>query len=344
MAAHAPRDRGVVRCGATTAIGSLPHRDLDAAIVCALEATSIPAIPTLPRRSPAENPIAQSLIGIDGVTVGQYGAISVDASRVDVRHPVDTDLQTPALSAVRAFFAAAPDDLPAVKWQLIGPVTLGMALIRAGVPEADAFDVSVHAVRSHAAFLLDAVAARFPSATQIVFIDEPDLALLDDALFPLAPDHAYDLMSAALAAVEQRSLAGLFCTGGEASSEPDWAGLFAAGSDIVCLPVRPSVLDAARHLQEFLERDGVVAWGVVALDGPIATMAERPWRQLQSLWNELSARGCDPALLRRQAMVTPSTGLGTFTPSVARRVLDIVAEVGGRVREQAAASGLMIGS
>jgi len=79
--------------GSTVGIGSLPHRDLEPAIEFALGATVIPTIPTLPKRSPAEGMVVQSVLGIEGITVGQYGAISVDASRIDPLHPVTTDLQ-----------------------------------------------------------------------------------------------------------------------------------------------------------------------------------------------------------------------------------------------------------
>ena len=44
----------VVEPGSTTGIGSLPHRNAKHAAEFSLDAYDIPAIPTLPRRSPAE--------------------------------------------------------------------------------------------------------------------------------------------------------------------------------------------------------------------------------------------------------------------------------------------------
>ena len=46
--------------GSTVGIGSLPHRDLESAIEFALDATVIPTIPTLPKRSPAEGMVVQA--------------------------------------------------------------------------------------------------------------------------------------------------------------------------------------------------------------------------------------------------------------------------------------------
>ena len=65
----------------------------------------VPAIPSLPRRSPAEGMIAQALVGISGVTLGQYGSIAVDADRLDPAAPVATDVGHDAYGGLRAFLA-----------------------------------------------------------------------------------------------------------------------------------------------------------------------------------------------------------------------------------------------
>ncbi len=333
--------------GATVGIGSLPHRDLDAGVRFALDATSIPTVPSLPRRSPAEGIIVQAMLGIVGVTVGQYGAISVDLNSIDPLADVSTDLQHDAFAGFRRFLELAaarhidPHGAPidAIKWQLVGPVTLGMALLRAGVSVHEAFDVSVRAVRAHVQHLLDAVELALPGCRQIVFIDEPDMVDLTDASFPIAPDTAIDLVSGALAAIESRGLSGLHVCG-----DADWSSLISAGPQILSIPVDTSIVEAAGYLQQFLARGGVVAWGAVHTDGPISTTAERPWRQLTQLWCQLVERGCDQVLLRTQCLVTPECGLGMHTPSVAERVHRVTGEVSRRVRDQATASRFVLGA
>ena len=70
--------------GIATGVGSLPHRDARAAAEFALVTTpDLPAIPSLPKRSPADSMIAQAVVGIRGISVGQYGSIVVDVPRVD---------------------------------------------------------------------------------------------------------------------------------------------------------------------------------------------------------------------------------------------------------------------
>ncbi|MCU1361469.1 MAG: hypothetical protein JWN99_2758 [Ilumatobacteraceae bacterium] len=325
--------------GSTVGIGSLPHRDLESALEFALDATTIPTIPTLPKRSPAEGMVVQAVLGIRGITVGQYGAISVDVSRMDPAAPVITDLTHDAFGAFRAFLGAAAGRLEIVKWQMVGPVTLGMALLRAGVPEDMAFEVSVRAVRAHLQHLLDAVDQAIPGCTQVVFIDEPDMADVTDASFPLAPDTAIDLVSGALAAIETRAVSGLHVCG-----DADWASLISAGPQILSIPVRESVLASAGYLQQFLARGGLIAWGAVLTDGPIATTVERPWRRLTELWCQLVERGCDPVMLRQQCLISPECGLGVHTPSVVERVHRIASELGRRVRDQATASRFVLGA
>ena len=328
--------------GATVGIGSLPHRDLSAGIDFSLGATSIPTIPTLPKRSPAEGMIVQAVLGIGGITVGQYGAVSVDLARIDPVHDVVTDLQHDAFSAFRGFLSAAsslPQPIDTVKWQLVGPVTLGLALLRAGVPVHDAFEVAVRAVRAHLLSLLDSVDVALPGCAQIVFIDEPDMALLNDASFPIAPETAIDLVSGALAAIETRAMSGLHVCG-----EADWASLIATGPQILSVPARPSIVQSAGYLQQFLARGGVVAWGAVHTDGPISTTVERPWRQLSELWCQLVERGCDHLMLRQQCMVTPECGLGSHSPAVADRVFRVAGELSRRVHDQATASRFVLGA
>lgn len=330
---------GDLRNGMTSGIGSLPHRDGENAARFVLDTMGLPAIPTLPRRSPAEGMIAQAVVGLEGITLGQYGAIAVDVNRIDPVNPVTTDLSHDAFGGFRSFLAVAPPRVRRVKWQFVGPVTLGMTLVRAGVPEHLAFDVAVRAVRSHVQHLLDEVDAALPGVAQVVFIDEPLIGELTDPGFALAPDTAIDLISGALAAIETRAVSGLHCC-----ADADLASLLATGPQVLAIPVSSSIVHSAGYLHQFLGRGGVVAWGAVPTDGPIPTTAERPWRRLNELWCQLMQRGCDAVQLRQQSLITPECGLGLHSQQVAERVHRLVAEVGRRVHDQATAARMVLGA
>jgi hypothetical protein len=317
-----------LRPGITTGVGSLPHRSAAAASRFALTEYDLPAIPSLPRRCPAEGMIAQAVVGINGVTAGQYGSIAVDTRTVDPEAPVLTDVDTDSFCGLRRFLGdavAAGLDSP-VKWQFVGPVTLGVALTRAGLADDVAFAVAGRAVRSHVLSLSATVAAALPRCPQIVVIDEPSFAELSQPGFPVDPDTAIDLLSGAMASVAGVATVGVHCCG-----DVDVASLLAAGPDVLSIPARPTLVGAAGYLGRFLDRGGRVAWGVVATDGPVFVSPDRHWRELGELWAAIEQRGVDGATLRRRSLVTAHCGLGLHTPAVAERVYRAVREIGRRV-------------
>lgn len=326
--------------GTATGVGSLPHRDAEAAAAFSLRYTpELPAIPSLPRRSPAEGMIAQAVVGIRGVGLGPYGSFTVDLDRIDPLAPVATDIGHDAFGGFRAFLALAAGRTAPVKWQLTGPVTLGLALMRAGVPASTAFDVAVRAVRSRVQALHAEVASALPAAPQVVVVDEPSIGEMMSPSFPLPPDVTIDIISGALAAVENYALAGVHCC-----ADADWASVLASGPSVLSLPMSPSLADVAGYLSGFLERGGIIAWGVIPTDGPLSRSCDRPWRKLSALWCQLVQRGCDAARLRQQSLITPLCGLGMHAEQVAAGVFEQVGIVAYRVRTQALATRLNLGA
>ena len=328
-------------CGKTTGIGSLPHRSTKAAAAFALTASSIPAIPTLPRRSPAEAMICQALVGVHGFDVGPYGTLAVNLAAVDPDAGIKSDLGDEAFRGTAAFLrrAKALGYRGEVKWHFVGPVTLGIALVRAGVPPQQAFEVAVHAVRSHMDLLLDAVASYLPESRQIVFLDEPSFFEVAEDNFFLAPDTAADLISTALARIEARAIAGVHCC-----ADADIGQLLDTGPQVLSIPVTERVVDSASRIAQFLDNDGVVAWGAVPTSGPLPLSAERPWRALNDVWCELVKRGVDPFRLRHQALVTPACGLAAHSVPVAERLFAVCREIGKRVGDQSAAMNFAYGA
>ena len=326
--------------GTASGIGSLPHRNAREAAEFALRITpELPCIPTLPKLSPAEGMIAQAVVGIRGISVGQYGSLLVDADRIDPDEMVTTDFDHGAYTGLRAFLEVAHGYEGPIKWQFTGPVTLGLALLRAGVPARLAFEVAKKTVRTHVANIHQLLQSTFPQSLQVVFIDEPDLALLMDESFPIAPEPAVDLISGALAIIEGGATMGL-----HSCSSVDPSILTAAGPAILSLPVSSRLVDHAGALSEFLDRGGVIAWGVVPTNGPVMASAERSWKRLASLWCELVQAGCDAMRLRQQSLVTPACGLANHTETTAEIVYAQVRDIGERVRTQAVATRLTVGA
>lgn len=341
---------GLLRPGATFGVGSLPHRDVGDALDFVWSSTDIPTIPSLPRRSPAEGMIAQALVGIEGVSVGQYGGISIDVSQLDVDQFITTDLMSDAYGAFEHFlstFGERDRGVDVVKWQFVGPVTLGAQLLRVGLDASVAFPLALQAVRAHVLALEDAVARACGDVTQIIVLDEPSLAEALEPGYVIGVEQSIDLISGALAAVETRHISGVHCC-----AHTDWGALLATGARVLSVPV-PSVNDeaamsemlvAASRISDLLEHGGRIAWGAVRTDGPISVNAERSWKSIVDVMCALVRAGVDPVLLRRQSFVTPACGLGTHSDGVAERVFAHVKDVSLKVAEQATASRLTLGS
>ncbi len=331
----------VVEPGSTTGIGSLPHRNARQAAEFSLSAYDLPAIPSLPRRSPAESSIAQAMVGVSGVTLGPYGTVAVDVDRLDPTAAVDTDLRRDQFVGFRTFLEIAADRHATgpVKWQFVGPISVGMALLRAGADPAVAFPVALGAVSGHLRSLAAAVSAALPESAQIVVLDEPLAGHMMTRDFPIAPDEAIDLLSGAMAEVEPLATVGVHSCG-----DADIATMLESGPEVLSLPASSALVPLAGYLDRFLRNGGWIAWGAIATGGPIGVTSNRAWHQLSALWCELVQRGCDPTMLRDQCLLTPECGLGMHTADVAERVCHSLRDVARSVRSEAAAAKFVLGA
>ena len=89
--------------GAVTGVGSLPHTDPAVAAAYVLERwPDLPAIPSLPRRSPHETMLGQAVVGVRGVQVTADGTLDVDPRRMDAAAKVTPDLDHEAFAGLRA--------------------------------------------------------------------------------------------------------------------------------------------------------------------------------------------------------------------------------------------------
>jgi hypothetical protein len=335
----------ILTSGSSTLVGSLPHRDARRAAEFAWTRTDLPCAPTLPRRSPAEGMVAQAMVGLRGISLGQYGSLSIDVRRVDPHAPVETDLDHDAFGGFRAWLAHGREHVRTssysgpVKWQFIGPVSLGRALVRAGVPAHIAFPVAVRTVREYLVVMNRAVRDVLPDNPQVVIVDEPDLGDLEDEMFPIAPDTAIDLMSGALAAIEREAIVGL-----HSCADVSIDHLLAAGPHVLSVPITPRLVDGAAGLAHHLDSGGWVAWGAVATDGPMGQSVERWCKRLASAWCGLVQGGCDAARLRQQSILTPECGLALHSSESAALVVHQVRELAERVRTQALVTRLNVGA
>jgi hypothetical protein len=329
--------------GLSTGIGSLPHDDPAEAARFSLDRHArLPAAPSLPRRSATEGMIAQAAWGIAGVLVLDDGSLLVDEATIDPGVPlVDPGVDGEAFVALRTFLDHVAGRVAPFKLQLTGPVTLALALHAVGVEASRAFAVAGQAVPARIEAVLHAARHAAPGATPVLFLDEPGLTAALDPGFPFDLDDTLDLVSSAMAGVEERAITGLHCCG-----RADWQAVLQAGPQILSVPVGAGAVEHAGALAGFLDRGGWVAWGAVPTDGPLTTSADVLWRRLWTEWDQLTAAGCDPDLLRQRAIITPTCGLVGFEVHQAEQVAELAANLAQRIELQILGSptGLDVGT
>ncbi|MCU1370532.1 MAG: hypothetical protein JWO77_1726 [Ilumatobacteraceae bacterium] len=328
--------------GAPTSIGSLPHADRAAAIRFVLDRTAeLPAAPTLPGIDPLEMMIPQALWGIPGVTVADDGSFSIaDPGALDPDAPLgDRELADRPFTTWRQFLDAVADRTGPIKLQLTGPITLGLALVDAGAPVAVAFAVASSAVTTRARDLVALAEARAPGAPRVVVFDEPGLVGGLRTDLPLPGDQVVDVLSGALATIEGKALTGVHVCG-----PADWRLIMQAGPGLLSMPVGADVTGSAGALGSYLERGGWVAWGAVPTDGPLGEHNSRCWRHLSAQWCELVQNGCDPVLLRRQALVTPVCGLALHDETQADHVFTLTRQLAEKIHDQVTGIRLSVGA
>ncbi len=321
-----------LRPGLATACGSLPHVDAAEATGLLLDTVpALPAAPALPNRHPAEGMLGQAALGMAGVTVRADGGLDVEPDEVGDLDDGDA-LPREAFGSTIDFL----DDLAGRRWtgpvklQCTGPVTLGTALVAAGVAPRRAFPAAGAAVQARARALVAAAEERLPSAPIVVVVDEPSLAAATLGQAPIGVEEAVDLVSSALAAVEARAVSGLHCC-----APADWGAVLRAGPQLLSIPVEVATSLRAADLGPFLERGGWVAWGAVPTDGPLGPVdgggTARLWQKLAARWHALADGGVDAVLLRRRALVTPACGLARHDVAQATLALRLTAALGERI-------------
>jgi methionine synthase II (cobalamin-independent) len=344
------------RCLAT-AIGSFPHRD--AASACDLILRTIPEIPTwpqLPAMDFREGMEIQYSEGIPCVVIDQTNRrmhfdTSGDTSSqlaTFYEHYLAEDTDHFAISPefsrgiyeMEQRLARNGDPRPRYfKSHVTGPLTMGLSRTdenKRAIYYNEVFrDVIVKAVEMKARWLLRRFS--FLGCPQICFIDEPILSAFGSSTYVSVkrPDVVTCLDAVVRAIHGEGALAGTHCCG-----NTEWPILIDAGVDIISFDAYGyggTMAYYPRQVEAFLQRGGVLAWGIVpsgeAIDREsprslIAAMRERV--------RNLADKGLDGDILWERCLLTPSCGTGSLTQESAEKVLASLSEVSLTLRQELA--------
>jgi hypothetical protein len=116
----------------------------------------------------------------------------------------------------------------------------------------------------------------------------------------------------------------------------DWSLLLETHVQILSLDAYrfgASLIPYAAPLVRFVERGGVIAWGIVpTLDDPYNESVESLLQRLDSLWKDLFPMRTVREKVLDQSMLTPACGTGLLTEDRTRRIYRLTAGLSRKLR------------
>ncbi len=339
----------------TTLVGSFPHLDSRAICDRLTGSVDIPAWPQLPRRTFRENMYVQFSAGLPGAML--------DEAKQKIVFNTNGDL----LPALEEFYArylaedvdsfALPRDYSAgfymmrdalqktkgewAKGQVTGPISFGLTVtdqdLRSVLYHEQLADPIVKQIAMNARWQIRQLKTVRPNI--VMLVDEPYMASFGSAFISLSREQVIAMLDEVIDAIHlEGALAGVHCCG-----NTDWSVLLATQLDILNLDAHGFVENLALYpaeLRAFLDRDGLIAWGIVPNNEEINRITpDQLARRLRDGFNLISrkaqARGVDIRSdeLAARSLITPSCGLGSTTIEVAEKVIDTLAATGSILKQ-----------
>ena len=227
-----------------------------------------------------------------------------------------------------------------VKGQVTGPISMGLTVVdqdlRASLYDEMLADALVKNAMMNARWQIRQLKSVRPNV--IIFVDEPYMASFGSAFISLSREQAITMLDEVFEAIHaEGGLAGVHCC-----ANTDWSVLLATQVDILNLDAYGYLENLALYpaeLRQFLDRGGVIAWGIVPNNEEIDTvtpqgLAHQLREGIALICEKAAARGVTiaPEDFASRSLITPACGLGPTTPEIANKVLPILAETGKLLR------------
>lgn len=198
-------------------------------------------------------------------------------------------------------------DRPAIRGQLEGPISFGFNII----DQDDRPIIFDDTVRP---FMLDFMAQRINvqlvrlkqrNANAFMFVDEPGLQFLFSAMAGYSDMKAKGDLDHFFSQVDRPR--GIHLCG-----NPDWDFLLNLDLDVLSLDVFTNAeifSSYAAAIRKFLDRGGVIVWGIVPTGFESFAQEEIPSliKRLESIWKVLWSKGIDREQMIARSMLSPAT-------------------------------------
>ena len=300
----------------TTALAVMPHTDVDRALEIALS-LDVPFWPQLPNISYYEDMYVQAAEHFPGIVLDldkrtlrfsmDTFAEELEETLLHFDEPQLFDISETYSAVYHRFLDLDLADRPAIRGQLEGPISFGLNVLDQD-ERPILFDDTVRP------FMLDFMARRLnvqlarlrqmnPNA--FMFVDEPGLQFLFSAMAGYGDLKAKGDLDQFFAQVERPR--GIHLCG-----NPDWDFLLNLDLEVLSLDVYTNAEIFAAYapaIRRFLDRGGVIVWGIVPTGFEAFAQVEIPSliRRLEAIWKILWAKGIDREQIIVQGMLSPAT-------------------------------------
>jgi hypothetical protein len=299
----------------TTAMGIMPHTEIERALVVALS-LDIPFWPQLPKVSYFEDMYVQALENFPGVRIDIANQkILFELSRFYEELPSyfekADDPQTFRLTkefslVYHRFLEKDLTHYAAIRGQMISPISLGLKVVdedqKPIIYHDEVREMLFDFIQKKVNLQYQELKTKNPNA--FVWIDDPGLELIFTAFSGYNEGQAKrDL---------DRFLEGLEGPRGiHLCAKPDWDFLLKSKLDFLSFDSFScgAVIVNYPSLGEFLERGGVVSWGIVPTYTELLKeeTVDSLIKRLEAFWEDLYRKGVDTERLLHQSLLAPAT-------------------------------------
>ena len=345
----------------STAIGSMPFEDPSHAIDISLMTLDAPIWPQLPRLGLCEQMEIQYSENIPCATLDMeknrmffqtdidysekfaefyeayMAASDPDEGTGDFSSMAISEAYSKGIYALLKALKAKSDKLPWLKVQSTGPCSFALTIVdenkRAIYYNEEFRDVIIKSIAAKSRWQIQAFK---PYAENIIcFIDEPILSAFGSSTYvSVKREDVVSILNEVIEAVHaEGAIAGIHCCG-----NTEWSILIDAGVDIVnfdAFEYGATIAMYADSVKTHLEKGGALAWGVVPTSEKIREeTVESLEKKLEEGVDNLASKGVDKRLILQQAILTPSCGTGSLTPTDAEKVFLLLSQLTKRMKEK----------
>jgi hypothetical protein len=310
-------DRRLGFCGnlSTTAIGILPHENIDDALELALS-LDIPFWPQLPKLSFSEDMYVQAMEYFPGMVIDEdRQQIYFDTNRFINDIPLYIELEKDPTTFIlserfshvyQRFLSLELDSFKAIRGQIIGPISLMLKIVdENGKPiayndEVRAFAYTIIQKKLNAQY----AQLRAKNEKAFVWIDDPGLEFVFNAMCGYDNVKAKEELTVFFDGVEGPR--GLHLCG-----RPDWDFLLSLNIEILSFNAYAfgEIFVTYDRVKDFLGKGNIISWGIVPTYFEEFSKEDSSGLagRLESMWAVLERKGIDRELIIQNSLLAPAT-------------------------------------